>query len=154
MEDRHVNLLLTRLLHDMPLKEQQSFDHALHIVSTWKQAIPITGEYLRSLNTSITKIVAQYSAKQRIGKIYCVKECWYPALSWLGVGVVMLLLKKYIPALCIVNGSIGITKNVYKSKEIPQIETLFLHIKWLTFHLPTFQVIKMFHVITTKPFSL
>ena len=44
MEARHVNLLLTRLLHGMPLKEQQSFDNALHIMPKWKQAIPITGE--------------------------------------------------------------------------------------------------------------
>ena len=44
MEARHVNLLLTRLLHDMPLKEQQSFDNALYIMPKWKQAIPITGE--------------------------------------------------------------------------------------------------------------
>eukprot|EP00957_Ditylum_brightwellii_P063608 4828435-Ditylum_brightwellii.AAC.1 len=44
MDARHINLLLTRLLHDMPLKEHQSFDNDLHIMPKWKQAIPLTCE--------------------------------------------------------------------------------------------------------------
>eukprot|EP00957_Ditylum_brightwellii_P055387 4197774-Ditylum_brightwellii.AAC.1 len=100
MEDRHINFMLIRLLHDMPLKDQQSFDNDLNTMSTWKEAIPMTGTYLRSLNIIIAKIVAQYSSKQGIGKIHCVEECCYPALSRLGVGLVVMLLKNYIPELC------------------------------------------------------
>eukprot|EP00957_Ditylum_brightwellii_P113450 8649764-Ditylum_brightwellii.AAC.1 len=41
------------------------------------------------------------------GENYCVKECSDPALSGLGVGAVVMLLKNYMPELSIVNGSIG-----------------------------------------------
>ena len=121
MQECHVNFLLSRLLQDMPDDELRTFEKALHIMPTWKQAIPIVVEYLRSLNTPIARIFAQYSSKKGTKRNHCVSECSYPSLSGLGVGASVMLLKNYIPDVFIVNGSIGIVKKiVYKSKEGPR----------------------------------
>eukprot|EP00957_Ditylum_brightwellii_P198575 15134775-Ditylum_brightwellii.AAC.1 len=41
MQECHVNFFLSRLLQDMPDDELHTFKKALHIMPTWKQAIPI-----------------------------------------------------------------------------------------------------------------
>eukprot|EP00957_Ditylum_brightwellii_P019453 1467620-Ditylum_brightwellii.AAC.1 len=104
----------------MPDDELRAFEKVLHIMPTWKQALPIIVEYLRSLSTPIVRIFGQYNSKKGTKRNYCVSECSYPSLSDLGVGAAVMLLKKYIPDICIVNGSIGTVKKfVYRSKEGP-----------------------------------
>eukprot|EP00957_Ditylum_brightwellii_P024870 1880583-Ditylum_brightwellii.AAC.1 len=104
----------------MPDDELHTFEKALHIMPTWKQAIPITVEYLRLLSTAIARIIGQYDSKKGTTRDHCVSECSYPSLSGLGVGATVMLTKNYIPDACIVNGSIGTVKKiVYKSKEGP-----------------------------------
>eukprot|EP00957_Ditylum_brightwellii_P061683 4680747-Ditylum_brightwellii.AAC.1 len=118
MQECHVNFLLPMLLRDMPDDELRTFEKALHIIPTWKQAIPIIVEYLRSLSTLIARIFGQYNSKKGTKRNHCVSECSYHSLSGLGVGAAVMLFKNCIPDICIVNGSISTVKKiVYKSKE-------------------------------------
>eukprot|EP00957_Ditylum_brightwellii_P129173 9852385-Ditylum_brightwellii.AAC.1 len=86
MQECHVNFLLSRLLRDMPDDELYTFEKELHIMPTWKQAIPIIVEYLRSLSTPIARIFGQYNSKKGTKRNHCVSECSCPSLSGLGVG--------------------------------------------------------------------
>eukprot|EP00957_Ditylum_brightwellii_P095361 7264112-Ditylum_brightwellii.AAC.1 len=62
MQGCHVKFLLSRLLLDMPADYLSKFEKVLHIMPTWKQAIPIIVEYLRLLNTPIARIFGQYNS--------------------------------------------------------------------------------------------
>eukprot|EP00957_Ditylum_brightwellii_P025522 1929427-Ditylum_brightwellii.AAC.1 len=118
MQECHVNFLLSRLFQDIPDDKSHTFEKALHIMPTWKHAIPIIVEYLRLLSTPITRILGQHNSKKGMQRNHCVSECSYPSLSGLGVGAAVMLLKNDILDICIVNSSIGIVKKiVYKSKK-------------------------------------
>eukprot|EP00957_Ditylum_brightwellii_P170828 13002228-Ditylum_brightwellii.AAC.1 len=105
----------------MPDDELCTFEKVLHIMLTWKQAIPIIVEYLRFLSTPIARMFGQYNSKQGTKRNHCVSECSYPSFSGLGVGAAVMILKNYIPDICIINCSIGTVKKiVYTPKEGPQ----------------------------------
>eukprot|EP00957_Ditylum_brightwellii_P039612 2996140-Ditylum_brightwellii.AAC.2 len=104
----------------MPVDELSKFEKELRTMPTWKQAIPIIVEYLRSLNTPKSRIFGQYNSKKGTKRNQYVPKCSYPSLSGLGGGAIVMLLKKYTPDICIVNGSIGIVKEIfYKTKDGP-----------------------------------
>eukprot|EP00957_Ditylum_brightwellii_P209931 15364363-Ditylum_brightwellii.AAC.1 len=105
----------------MPADKFSKFDKVLHVMPTWKQAISIIVEYLRSLNAPIARIFRQYNSKKGTKRNCCVSECFFPSFSGLGVGAIVMPLKKCIPELSIVSASIGIVKKiVYKRKDGPQ----------------------------------
>lgn len=121
MKDNHMEFILSRSLHNMSHDEQRNFVNALHIMPTWKQAIPITVEYLSKLNTPIAKIITKYSTKMTTGSNHAIKECSYPRISGLGVGAIVMLLKNYIAELGLMNGAVGTVQAiVYKNKEGPR----------------------------------
>eukprot|EP00957_Ditylum_brightwellii_P182378 13893591-Ditylum_brightwellii.AAC.1 len=88
---------------------------------TWKQTVPITVQYLEQLNVPITKVATKLSTKKVTGKKHCTKECSYPILGGIGVGVVVMLLKNYVAELGIVNGCDGTVKKVvYRNRDGPR----------------------------------
>eukprot|EP00957_Ditylum_brightwellii_P125967 9603724-Ditylum_brightwellii.AAC.1 len=88
---------------------------------TWKQTVPITVQYLKQFNVPIAKVVAKLSTKKVTGKNHCFKECSYPILSGIDVGAVVMLLKKYVAELAIVNGCVGtVNKVVYRNRDGPR----------------------------------
>eukprot|EP00957_Ditylum_brightwellii_P142865 10885782-Ditylum_brightwellii.AAC.1 len=106
MKESHVNFLLSYCLSNLSSEEKEKFKDALHIMPTWKQTVPVTVQYLKQLNVPIDIIVAKLSTKKVTGKNHCIKEWHYPILSGIGTGAVVILLKKYVAELAIVNGCI------------------------------------------------
>jgi hypothetical protein len=73
------------------------------------------------LNVPIAKVVAKLSTKKVTGKNHCIKDCSYPMLSGLGAGAVVMLLKNYVAELSIVNGCVGVVKQVvYRKRAGPR----------------------------------
>eukprot|EP00957_Ditylum_brightwellii_P094788 7218071-Ditylum_brightwellii.AAC.1 len=74
VQECHMNFLLSRLLRDMPADELRTFEKVLHIMPTWKQAIPILVEYLRLLSTPLARNFVKYNSKKGMKRNHCVSE--------------------------------------------------------------------------------
>ena len=65
------------------------------------------------LGTPVAKIIPQYSTfLLNKGVNHCIKECNFPKLTALNVGCKVMLLKNSPHKYKLVNGSIGIVKNI------------------------------------------
>ncbi len=101
-------------------EERDSFKNAIHLVPQWKMAHPIVKGYLESLSTPIAKIRAKYNSCRDDGKNHCVKESSMCGRLAICVGAIVMLLRNFIVEYKLMNGSIGIVKEiVYENKEGP-----------------------------------
>ncbi len=138
IQDEDVDFLLGRCLDKLPHEERSSFEqNALHLVPTWKLTHQIVFEYLQSFDTPVAKFKARLQSIRSNGTNHCVKETSYPIQNALCVGAVVMLLRNFVVEYGLMNGSIGIVREiVYESKEGPNGSS---------FELPIYMVVEFTH---------
>ena len=120
MEEKDVEFIKHKCLDQLSQVERDSFNNAIHLVPQWKMAHPIVKRYLESFLTPIAKIRAKYNSCRDDGKNHCVKESSMCGRLAICVGAIVMLLRNFIVEYKLMNGSIGVVKQiVYENKEGP-----------------------------------
>ena len=112
--DADVDFLLKRSIHNLEDSERRKFEGSatVHLVPTWKQTHEITFRYLQSLQSPLAKMTAKLSTTRTDGVNHCKKETSYPLKNALCVGATVMLLKNFVVEHHLMNGSIGIVREI------------------------------------------
>ena len=122
MTDDDVDFLLNRTIQNLDDAEKTQFQgpRTLHLVPTWKLTHDITFQYLQSLETPLAKMTAKLSTTRTDGVNHCKKETSYPLQNAMCEGAMVMLQKNFVVEHHIMNGSIGIVREiVYKNANGP-----------------------------------
>ena len=114
MDDNDIDIMFSRVIHNLPDDEKQQFlSEGLHLVPTWKEANAINLEYIKTnLNTPIARYEAKMNTCKTNGKNCCISECNFPLRSLLCVGAKVMLLDNSIVEYKLMNGSVGVVKDL------------------------------------------
>ena len=128
MKDVDVQFLLDRCIDILSPEEQLKFHNTyktLHLVPRWNMTHKLIFEYLQEFTTPMAKIRAEYSSGQDNATNHCIKESSYPDRLAICVGSIVMLLKNFVVEQDILNGSIGIVREiVYKDAIGPKGDTI------------------------------
>ena len=107
-------LIVGRVLENMKREDHQLFQSKdLHLIPTWKQASAIN---LKCLETEFQSPIASYVAKMNTSrsdrKNCCLHKCNFPLCNILCVGAKVMLLVNYIVEYTLMNGSVGVVKQL------------------------------------------
>jgi len=120
MSDASVQLYMDRRMNRLSPEERQLFEkEGLYAMPTWKDTVPITRQYLQSLETAVVRVDAKYQYPGRTN--HAAKDVNLPVRNALAEKAKVMLLMNYIVELGLFNGSVGvIVKIVYKNREGPR----------------------------------
>ena len=107
------DFIANRCLDSMDPVERSTFKNAIHLVPTWQQTHAIVFKYLmEEFRAPIVKVISMYGTIRISGKNHCVKDSSYPKRSAFFVGAVVMLLKNFHVEWKIMNGAIGIIRDI------------------------------------------
>ena len=105
--------LINCLLSKINKKNKCIFNEDIHLVTQWKYIIDPNIKYLNMLRIPVVKNIPQYSTFiTSKGANHCLKEFNFPKITALNVGCKFMLLINEIKEYKLVNGSIGIVKEM------------------------------------------
>lgn len=115
--------LLERELSNLPEEERKEFEkHALYVVPTWKDALPIVKKYMISLGHDIAKVGCRINP----GRVdHISKECPLPKTNAFCAGAVVMLLTNFVVEFNLYNGAVGVIESVvYENADGPNSSDL------------------------------
>ena len=110
----------TRDFDTLSEEEQQEFlDTALYVMPRWKDTVPVTVQYLLSLNQPCAKIVADYKTPGQIN--HCIEEQSFPTKTAMCIGAMVMLLNNFVVEEGLYNGAVGkVVDIIYENEDGPR----------------------------------